>query len=99
MRAVKRMGVIPSGSLLTVTTGEYSDYSVSGVFRALADIDCDSLRDTWIEEFPEQKEPYRFERMAFLAMAVRLKLLEPIDCFEWHLGDYSNIDEMSLSKM
>jgi hypothetical protein len=93
------MAIIPAGFLLTVTTGCYSDYSVSGVFRAKADIDAAGLRAEWLSDHPEQAEDYAFDESAFLGWIARRGLIEPMDCFEWHLGDYSCASEMRVYPM
>lgn len=93
-----RMEIIPAGSLLTVSTGEYSDYSVHGVFRAVKDIDASQLLDEWIAAHPEEEESYCFEYGNFLADVVRQGLLEPIESWEWHLADYFRHTEMSVAK-
>ena len=51
-----KMATIPAGSLFTVSTGEYSDYDVKGVFRAVADIDPNALRDEWIAAHMDQAD-------------------------------------------
>lgn len=93
------MVIIPAGSLLTVTTGVYSDYCVRGVFRATANIDASALRDAWLKEHPEQDGEYTFREAEFLGWAARQGLIEPLDCFEWHLSDYSRASEMTVEKM
>ena len=40
---MKKMIPIPKDALFYISTGEYSDYCVTGVFRALQEIDADSL--------------------------------------------------------
>lgn len=83
----KRMAIIPAGSLLTVSTGEYSDYSVRGVFRAKSDIDADALRQEWLKDNPVNEENYWFfNEDQFLGWVCRLGLLDPVDCFEWHIA-------------
>jgi hypothetical protein len=88
----KKMVVIPAGSLLTISTGEYSDYNVAGVFRALADIDANALQDEWKEQHPGEGD--KFDDDAFLAWIAGRKLLEPVPSFEWHLTDYYSFSEM-----
>jgi len=88
---------IPAGSLLTITTGEYSDYTVHGVFRAIKDLDVDALKAEWLLVHPNQAENYKFSAVAFLAHIANL--LEPVECFEWHLADYGNITEMFVSRL
>lgn len=62
--------IIPKGSLFYVSTGQYSDFHIIGVFRALADIDVDSLQEDWLEKHPEQRERYSFEEKDFFASLV-----------------------------
>jgi len=97
MRA--KMLPIPAGSLFTVTSGEYSDYSVRGVFRALAAINADALRSEYLAERPEQAVEYCFREDQFLGWVARKGLIEAVDCFEWHLCNYSRASEMDVSKM
>lgn len=89
---------IPAGSLLTVRTGEYSDYYVRGIFRALRDIDAAKLREEYLSERPKQRERYHFEDDEFLAWAVRGGYIEPVDGLEWHLSDYSDAAVMSVER-
>lgn len=88
----KLMAIIPCGALFTISAGEYSDYSVHGVFRAKADIDPNKLHDAWFESHPEQNKTYAFKEWEFLASIV--DLIEPVKSMEWHLTDYSSADEM-----
>ena len=88
--------IIPAGAYLTVSTGEYSDYSVSGVFRALKNIDADALRAQWLKDHPDNIEHYRFDEDAFLAWVAKEGFLEPVPSFEWHLCDYSRASEMRV---
>lgn len=89
---------IPQGALFTITTGCYSDYQVSGVFKALKEIDTDKLKEAWIAVHPEQSARHEFEDAAFLADCVRQGLFEQVECWEWHTETYSSID-FSVSKI
>lgn len=86
---------IPAGSLLTISTGEYSDYSVWGVFKALDEIDADALRSEYLALHPDQAGRYTFNTTEFVAWVSRKGLLEPVPSFEWHLGTFG-VDEMSV---
>jgi hypothetical protein len=88
---------IPAGAVFTISTGCYSDYSVSGVFRAVRDIDTETLKEEWLKKYPAQRERYHFDDCAFLADVFRRGLFEPVSRWEWHLTDYSDADEMRLS--
>lgn len=87
---------IPAGTFFTATSGEYSDYSVSGVFRALLLLNPGELRDAYLAEHPEQKGLYQFRESEFLAWLIRKDLIEAIPCMEWHLCDYRDINEMQV---
>lgn len=78
---------IPAGMLFAVTTGEYSDYTVWGVFRALREIDTERLLRLWVNLNPEQANEYDFEIYEFLAYLVRNEYAELSDCAEIYL-DY-----------
>ena len=88
--------VIPAGSLLTVSTGEYSDYSVWGVFRALKDIDAQALREQWLADHPEQTAPYQFNEYKFFAWVASQGVVEAVPSAVWHLGDYGRAEEMAV---
>lgn len=86
---------IPAGALLTVTSGEYSNYSVRGIFRALREIDVLAMRDKYLALHPEQAARNEFEDDQFLAFLASEDLLEPVDAWEIYLGDYGNVDMLS----
>lgn len=90
---------IPAGALLTITTGEYSDYCIKGVFRASRQLNCDALKSAWLQLHPDQLEAYSFEEREFLAWLAAEGWLEPVDCFEWHLSDYRDVENMSVEKL
>jgi hypothetical protein len=89
---------IPAGAIFTVTSGEYSDFMVHGVFRALGEIDTEALRDKYLTDFPVQAEPYEFDESEFLVFLVRHGLMEQIESWELYLGAYSNVSRMSVSR-
>jgi hypothetical protein len=93
----KKNVVIPAGSTFTVSTGEYSDYSVHGVFRALKDIDPDKLLAGYLEKHPDEAENYAFNESKFLGEAFRSGLFEHVPSFDWHLCDYSRVSEMEVT--
>lgn len=95
----QKMEIIPAGSLLTISTGEYSDYSIHGVFRAIHNIDAETLRLRWLADHPEEAERYRFNAMAFLAAATKAGLVEQVECWEWHLDDDCDASDMTVRKI
>jgi hypothetical protein len=94
----KKMVIIPSGSFLTITVGAYSSYRIRGVFRAVQEIDADKLRNEWFSADPKPRNTWDDDSDAFLGWIARKNLLEPIDSYEWHLGDYGGLEEMEVSK-
>ena len=74
MSIFKKHVVIPAGSTFTVSTGEYSDYSVHGVFRALKEIDPKKLADDWLERYPNEAEGDSFNESKFLGEAFRAEV-------------------------
>lgn len=81
---------IKSGTLLTVSTGEYSDYSVHGVFRALKDITYEDLREARKAQPGEYDEYCDIKQIiAFLATQ---GYIEDVPSLELHLGAYGELD-------
>jgi hypothetical protein len=97
MSIVKKHITITAGSTFTVSTGEYSDYIVVGVFRALKDIEPDKLVAEWLEKHPDEAKDFRFNEQRFLAEAFRTGLFEHIPSFEWHLCCSQQISEMEVT--
>jgi hypothetical protein len=88
---------IPKGTLILVTEGEYSSYSVDGLYRAEKDIDIPGLLKEYLLVHPEQEKDYAFSADGFLAyLYVRdPALLEEISFAELHLSD-SHLEEVFL---
>jgi hypothetical protein len=78
---------IPEGSLFTFTTGQYSEYSVTGLFKALKSIDISTLFKQWLEEHPEQAGFFNLNAYEFIAWVTKEGYLEQVDCYEWHVDD------------
>jgi hypothetical protein len=91
--------IIPKGKLFTVSTGEYSDYTIAGVFETLTEIDTKKLRDEWLESHPEQRERYKFNDEGFLSDILSRGLIAQLECYEWHTSSYSSIDGMWARKL
>ena len=89
---------IPKGMLFTVTSGEYSDYQVHGVFRALEEINADELKAQWIAMDKSRGEPYHFNDTGFIAWIAKSGLLEPVDSLEFFVGAY-NMGDVEVRKI
>ena len=96
---MKLLNLIPAGALFTITVGAYSDYTISGVFRAKVAIDPNVLRSAYLAKNPAQRERYRFSNAKFLVWLAQKDLLVPVECIEWHLTDYGDADEMGVNAL
>lgn len=96
---MKLLNLIPAGALFTITVGVYSDYEISGVFRAKAAIDPNALRSAYLNDYPEQRDAYKFSYNKFLGWLAQKDLLDPVACMEWHLTDYGGADEMDIDTL
>jgi hypothetical protein len=67
----KRMAIIKAGQIFVLTSGEWSDYRLDGIFRVLKDID------------PEDKERWPDE-LSTAAKLVREGFAEELTFTEWH---------------
>lgn len=76
---------IHAGELFTVETGEYSDFQVHGIFRALRDFEPSELlkgrKFGWTSSEPELARK-------FMAELVMDKTIEPVDCRTLSLESY-----------
>lgn len=93
---VQSMLPIPAGAIFTVTCGEYSDYSVEGVFRAVAEINTEKMVSEYLLEHPEQSGLYVFKEKMFIGWLARKGVIEAIDSYEWYLGAYYSVAEMDV---
>ena len=83
---------IKKGELITIATGAYSDYSISGVFRVLADFNPQEQMEKFAAETPlEDDDTYR-DLSEFIAWISRSGLLEPLESREWHIGSYGRLE-------
>lgn len=83
---------IGKGDLLTIATGEYSDYSVLGVFRALKQFNPDVEVKRYKDSHPtEDGDEYR-ELSDFVAWLGAEGLVETVPSREWHIGSYGRLE-------
>jgi hypothetical protein len=76
----KRMAIIKAGQIFVLTSGEWSDYRLRGVFRALKDIDPEDR-----EQWPALEEPYSCDMAAKL---VQEGFAEELIFTEWQCSTY-----------
>ena len=93
---MSRLEPIPTGTLLIVSTGEYSDHAISGIFRVTKPLDPDTLQEEWFKHHPEQNKSYYFVPDSFLSSLH--ESLEALDYTEWNLAQYSSPGEMWINK-
>lgn len=84
---------IKKGSLLLLTRGEYSDYDVTAVGRALETFDPEDLRQEWYGLHPGDREQCSADLSAFVAWLINAKgLIEELEHVELHVGSYANLE-------
>lgn len=72
-----------AGSLITLETGEYSDFGYAGPFRVLRDIDIQAV----VTEFKDARgHGVGAGEQAFIAWLSAAGYIEDVDCARWYLG-------------
>lgn len=72
-----------AGSLITLETGEYSDFTYEGPFRVLRDIDVQAV----VTEFKEARgHSIGAGETAFIAWLSESGYIEDVACARWYLG-------------
>lgn len=87
---------IAKDTIIFFSSGEYSDYSAVGLFKATKDIDVSAVRDQYISLHPEQMTKYEFKEDMFMQFLKDEDYLEELPYKEWYLGAYSKISEMRV---
>lgn len=87
--------LIKEGTTLSFSTGEYSDYYVSGIVKVLKDIDQKTVIDLARAEWTPDNEWSRFDTDDLIGWLNRKGYIEDVpDQFEWHVGSYGQVDEI-----
>lgn len=85
--------------LILITNGEYSDYSVSGIFKLLTNKTPNELKQKYLKEYPEQCEDYGANFYKFIGWLSSNGYVEDVEYQELHLGAYGCFDdELKLSE-
>ncbi len=71
--------ILKSGTIIVVTTGEYTDYSISFTAKVLNDFDIEKV----IIEYPFRKE---FNEYTFGVWLVEQGYIKETEVIEWELG-------------
>jgi len=87
--------IIKQGTTLSFSTGEYSDYYVSGVVLVLKDIDQRVVVALARSEWKAEHEYSRFDTDDLVGWLNRNGYIEDVpDQFEWHVGSYGEVHEI-----
>jgi hypothetical protein len=85
------------GQLVIISTGEYSGYSLEGLFKVLVPFEFEAKKVEFLNKFPEFADSYEaLER--FLPWLHSEGLIEDYPYCEWHLGSYSTISPTEYKK-
>ena len=90
--------IVKKGQMLTFAEGEYSDYCVEALVRAIKEFNVKEKQADWENEHAELKDcKYRSRPLkkvkstAFLPWLVSQGLVEDVDYIEIHTGSHGNI--------
>jgi hypothetical protein len=89
--------IAKAGKLLSVESGTYSDYHVTGFFVVLRDFDPMAELTEFLDANPGQRESYGFDGDEFLAALLSKGLLLEIEYGTLHMGDYSSSVEVRFT--
>jgi hypothetical protein len=88
---------VKKGQQLLLTEGEYSDYSVIGIFTAKEDLNTKELKAEYLKSYPKQDQPYRSDHHKFVNWLCNTKnLVDEVDFRELHIGSYSSLSDMEI---
>lgn len=92
----KQMREIKTGEMVMITVGEYSDYQVTGLFKALKDFNPDEIVARFREEklTAEEREDNWAQQMIsrHILFLLELGVVEQVQAAEMHLGSYGGLD-------
>jgi hypothetical protein len=83
------MALVKAGTVLLFSSGEYSDYSVSGAQRVLKDFCQADVVKGYLGYFTKKHEWDSPNHYGFMAWIARNGYIEDIeDSIEWYMGAY-----------
>lgn len=88
--------IIYEGEIVNVAYGEYSDYGILGTARAKRDFNINKVLESYLEENPEQREPYCGSEHGFFQFLITKGFIEEMDVVEWHVGSYGCLGEICV---
>lgn len=71
-----------AGELILLSSGDYSDYGICGIFRALVDMDIGALATEYYEQCPMKSA----SESGFAGWLIKLGHIEDVDYDEVHCG-------------
>lgn len=89
---------IGMGEIVSLSSGEYSDYCVNGTFISQKSFNLSSAKDTFKVFVNENKKDFCYSDIQeqFLTWLVANEYLMPLDTREIHLGTYGEICDESI---
>lgn len=90
--------LIPKGQFLVLSSGEYSDYHLRGLFVVDQDVRPADLKDEYLKINPDEGKEYGFNTENFLNFLKDKGLIHQVHYYEWLLESYGNIREMEVTE-
>lgn len=84
-----------AGRLVAFSAGEYSDYSINGVFVVLKDLSDDAMEgliSALKEKYPSEWGMYGKAQAGFIPELIRRGHLLDVEYSEVHIGSYSDLE-------
>ena len=79
---------VQAGQVILLSDGRYSDYSVSGILRAIVDVDMNEMLRKWLMENPDKADLPYFDVAEYVSYLFKCGAFEPIEYEEYGMGDY-----------
>jgi len=86
--------IFSTGELMMISTGEYSDYDIKGLFKILKDFDAQEQLAIWAKETGREVVNYRVEseyqnqQIDYMGWLNKNGFIEDVDYRELHTDDY-----------
>jgi hypothetical protein len=84
--------IVKAGRLLSMDSGEYSDYGLNGFYVALRDFNPFEELELYFDANPAQRGSYSFEKDQFIASVIAKGYLLEIEPDNLYLGSYSSAE-------
>lgn len=89
--------IMREGDLFFSSVGEYSDYRVINVCKAIKEFNILDLKKEYLLIFPDQAREYHFQPRQFVSWLINdMALAEKLPCREFHVGNYNCIDGIEI---